>query len=345
MKLISIDALSSKGQVEDLIWQDEFNSGKLDSSKWKIETGTGVNGDWGTGQLDRATDRVENISFEDSITGAEEGCLVITTRKEKYIDRSYTSGRINTSGKASWGPGHRIAARIKPEDVKYQGQGFAFWTMPAEIPTGYDYIMWPQAGEIDIMEYIGSIPFNNLETIHYALFWENNQYHDWNHGHLGAYYNYENQQVPEPEEPGYGNFPPEKNDPFEHEMYIILSAGVGGSQNTYGGSIVDEAEFPCSVFIDWVRIYKLNENSSGIKSNDKSSRLKMYPNPVSNFLNVKIDNISDYTITITNILGKKVYKRKLDNSSKINISELNSGIYIASVSDGKLTMSKKIVKN
>jgi beta-glucanase (GH16 family) len=316
------------GEVGSLVWHDEFNSGHLDSSKWNYETGTGINGNWGTGQLDRATSRPENVSFQDGISGADGGCLVITTRKEDFMDRNYTSGRINTSGKAAFGPGHRIVAKVMPKGVRYQGQGFAFWMMPAEKPEGLSNIMWPQGGEIDIMEYVGSIPYNNLGTVHYAWFWENNEYRDWNHGHLGAYYNYETQQVPVPAEPGYGNYPPPANAPyagssgfhtygidwyedrmeffiddnvyhihyfndgdafakdgedqlavhtpdgrrvgvseysnhfeewypFEHKMFMILSSGVGGSDYTYGGPVVPEAEFPASVFIDWVRVYKL----------------------------------------------------------------------------------------
>ncbi|GAB2773884.1 glycoside hydrolase family 16 protein [Salinimicrobium soli] len=318
----------SPGEVGDLVWHDEFNQGQLDLTKWNYESGTGINGDWGTGQLDRATSRSENVSFENGIAGADGGCLVITTRKENYIDRNYTSGRINTSGKSSWGPGYRIVARVMPKGVRYQGQGFAFWMMPAEKPAGESHLMWPQGGEIDIMEYVGSIPYNNLGTVHYAWFWENNEYKDWNHGHLGAYYNYQDQQVPNPAEPGYGNFPPPSNapyagsasfhtygidwyhdrmeffvddnvyhihyfkdggaftedgeddmsvrtidgkrvgvseysnhfeewHPFEHKMFMILSAGVGGSDYTYGGPIVPEAQFPAAVFIDWVRVYKL----------------------------------------------------------------------------------------
>ncbi|WP_418501646.1 hypothetical protein [Flagellimonas sp.] len=45
--------------------------------------------------------------------------------------------------------------------------------------------------------------------------------------------------------------------PFEHRMFVILSAGVGGSDHTYGGPIVPEAQFPTSVYIDWVRVYRL----------------------------------------------------------------------------------------
>ena len=45
--------------------------------------------------------------------------------------------------------------------------------------------------------------------------------------------------------------------PFEHSFFAILSAGVGGNDNkTYGGAIVPEAIFPCSVYVDWVRVYK-----------------------------------------------------------------------------------------
>ncbi|WP_218017742.1 glycoside hydrolase family 16 protein [Formosa haliotis] len=331
-KQISIRVFVSEDENYDnageLVWSDEFNSGTLDTTKWSYETGTGINGDWGTGQLDYATDRKENVSFQDDIKGADGGCLVITTRKESYMDRNYTSGRIRTHNKASWGPGHRIVSRVYGRDVRHQGQGFAFWLMPQEIPKGQDHLMWPQGGEIDIMEYAGAIPYNNLGSVHYAWAWENNEYHDWNHGHLGGYYNYETKQTPNPTDPEYGNYPPLEDDfragsagfhtygidwfndrleffvdgnvyhihyfndgdghhvdgqdqksvttingkrvtvseysnhfdewhPFEHSMYAILSAGVGGSNYTYGGPIVSEAEFPCSVFIDWVRVYKL----------------------------------------------------------------------------------------
>ena len=107
---VILPVLGAEGQISGLVWEDNFNNGQLDLTRWNIETRTGVNGDWGIGQLDRA--RAENVTFDDNVPNAEDGCLVITTKDEFYIDRNYTSGRINTAGKASWGPNHRIVARV-----------------------------------------------------------------------------------------------------------------------------------------------------------------------------------------------------------------------------------------
>lgn len=319
-------------QGYSLVWNDEFDGNILDMANWNFETGTGVNGDFGTGQLDRATDRKENVSIKSNVYNANGGVLEITTRRETFMDRNYTSGRINTSGKVAFGPGNRIEARVWAKGVRYKGQGFAFWMMPAEKPANLDYIMWPQGGEIDIMEYVGAIPKYNLATVHYAWSWNNNAYADWNHGFKGGYYSYAEKQVPA-DNPKYGDYPVPANDenagsrtfhvyridwftdrlefaidnqiyhihyfndgtafdggvadgqdkdskeiintkrtyvseysnhfaewsPFEHKFFMIFSAGVGGKDDlTYGGAIVPEAIFPCSTYIDWVRVYKRN---------------------------------------------------------------------------------------
>ena len=180
-----------------LVWSDEFNGPVLDQTKWSYETGTGVNGDFGTGQLDRATDRPENVAIEQGVAGATGGALRISTRKEVFMDRNYTSGRINTKDKAFWGPNHRIVARVWPKGVRTQGQGFAFWMQGNEHPAGVTSLTWPQVGEIDIMEYVGSLPAYNLGTVHYAYRYNDNQYQDGNHGQHGGYYSFAEQQLPD----------------------------------------------------------------------------------------------------------------------------------------------------
>lgn len=312
-----------------LLWSEEFNGTSVDTTRWNIETGTGINGDFGTGQIDRATARPENVHIEKGVANADGGCLVLTTRKEFYIDRNYTSGRVTTQNKESWGPGHRIEARIWTRDVKYKGQGTAFWMGPDEMPAGQDHLMWPQGGEIDIMEYVGALPFVNLGSVHYAWEWNNNEFAGWNHAYQGSSYSYRDKQVPG-EEPAPGGWPvadgnPDAgsggfhiyridwfNDrlefsvdnnvyhihyfydgggfaadgqnqnevrtingkrtyvsefsahfpewtPFTHKFHLLLTTGVGGSDDrTHGGAIVPEAVFPCSTYIDWVRVFKRN---------------------------------------------------------------------------------------
>lgn len=76
------------------------------------------------------------------------------------------------------------------------------------------------------------------------------------------------------------------------------------------------------------------------------SRLNVYPNPSSNEIHISIDgeNLDNYEIIITNILGKK--QSIENNSSEVNISELISGIYFISATsiDGKQRFIEKFVK-
>ena len=420
--------------VKDLIWSDEFNDGSLDLTKWSYETGGGVDGQWGTGQLDWATDRTENVSFQNDIAGADTGCLVITTREEQMSGREYTSGRVRSAGKASWGPGHRIVTRVLPRDVKYKGQGFAFWMMPDEKPSNVSSLMWPQGGEIDIMEYVGSIPYQNLGTVHYAWFWMDNQWVDCNHGMKGGYYNYEEQQgVLVADNPDYTTVPPAaddvnsgstdfhtygidyfnnrieffvddnvyhihyKNDgggsehgfivdgedeeadatidgkkvfvseyshhfnewfPFNHNMYAILSAGVGGADDrTYGGRIVDDAIFPCSVFVDWVRVYEIEDDSELILPQEPTEptamenvkvhqayKINMYPNPVSEVLTININPQKNNSLLIRDITGKAIYYEQNFTSGNIDFTQFNKGAYMVIVKNDDLSISEVIVK-
>ena len=293
------------------------------------------------------------------------------------------------------------------------GQGFAFWMMPDEVPDGWNSIMWPKGGEIDIMEYVGAIPFHNLGSVHYAWFWQNNEWADWNHGHKGAYYSYESKEVPDPAEPGYGNYPPDENNPnagsyqfhtygidwytdrmeffiddnvyhihylndggafakdgedgfaiqtkdgrrvgiseysnhfeewypFEHKMYAILSAGVGGSTYSYGGVVVPEAEFPCSVFIDWVRVYKL-ESTVGIETVSSEAGFKVYPNPVKENLNIQSVVPGEYQVMLFDVTGRAVMQRICSASVTIGVSGFVEGCYMLVIDNGEQTVSKKII--
>ena len=77
-----------------LVWNDEFDSDTLDTTKWAFQYGTGseygLDG-WGNSELQYYTDREDNVRIED-------GKLIITAVKEEkpYQGMPYTSARLRT---------------------------------------------------------------------------------------------------------------------------------------------------------------------------------------------------------------------------------------------------------
>ena len=80
----------------------------------------------------------------------------------------------------------------------------------------------------------------------------------------------------------------------------------------------------------------------------------VYPNPFSNNLFIdcsKLANQTEVVVQITNLTGKTVYRETKYDSEynpklQINLSGIDSGIYIASVTDADLnTITQKIIKN
>ncbi|MGR7813461.1 M64 family metallopeptidase [Lacinutrix undariae] len=78
--------------------------------------------------------------------------------------------------------------------------------------------------------------------------------------------------------------------------------------------------------------------------------ISMFPNPSSNVVNFKLENLlnKNITIKITSIDGKQVKTINLNNSqnTQIDISALSAGIYITNFYDNNvLIASKKLIKN
>lgn len=73
----------------------------------------------------------------------------------------------------------------------------------------------------------------------------------------------------------------------------------------------------------------------------------LYPNPAHNFITIKPKeiNISNYSISITNILGEKVFTNKLlNNNENIDISRLVNGVYFLIIKDNINQIIKKFIK-
>jgi len=88
-------------------------------------------------------------------------------------------------------------------------------------------------------------------------------------------------------------------------------------------------------------------NTMSISENELSyNNIKIYPNPVSNKLNLVFDRPMRVDISLTDITGKQAYSITLNtNKTTINTQGFPKGAYILSVKTGDKTLTKKIIIN
>jgi hypothetical protein len=232
-----------------LVWSDEFNGSSINTANWSFETG---GGGWGNNELENYTSRTENARISN-------GALIIEARRESFGGSAYTSARMKTQGKQSFGINTWVEARIDAP----QGQGIwpAFWMLGNSIST----VGWPSCGEIDIMEIKGQNPAQNFGTIHWADV-------NGNHASFGGIYNSSTSlsagfhtyaisrtatsikwyvdriQYAEANISGGINSTSEFQGPF----FILLNVAVGGN---FVGSPDGSTVFPQQMQVDWVRVW------------------------------------------------------------------------------------------
>ena len=168
-KKIKISNPFKKKKVEwELVWRDEFDENKLDSSKWSYwENGN----PWSSGNyLDENGNLVDQYGFQakqyyqrDNVR-LENGYLIITVKKEddKTVkidgkDRKilYSSGAVHTKDKFSIHEGKIEMRATMPEGI---GTWPAFWTWPGDYSQA---VGGPAKEEIDIFEIYG----DNLKRV------------------------------------------------------------------------------------------------------------------------------------------------------------------------------------
>ena len=242
-----------------LIWADEFDGAALDPAKWGHD-GSRNKAGWYNGELQYYGARPENVRVE-------QGHLIIEARREtlapaQYPDwggQDYTSGKIMTRGKAAWTYGfYEIRAKLPCA----RGTWPAIWMMPeAAAP-------WPDGGEIDIMEQVGSQPNVVHGTLHSALFVHTkgtqrgaetaipdncDAFHlyqlDWRPDAIRigvdgrAYMKVRNDQPG-----GRGAWP------FDAPFHLILNLAMGGSWA--GAKGMDNVALPQRMEVDYVRVWQ-----------------------------------------------------------------------------------------
>lgn len=239
------------------VWSDEFNTpGMPDSTKWDFLNQKGFN------------DEQEYYTKKESKNAwIEDTTLIIELRKEPYLSANYTSAMLVSKYKGDWLYGKfEIRAKVPAGS----GSWPAIWMMP----TDEEYGAWPKSGEVDIMEYIGVNPNNLYFTTHY-------QGITGTHSQSGTF-----TTISQP----FNKFvtftlvwTPTKLEwyadnklchsyaktaddpriwPYNKMFYMILNLAYGG----WGGAI-DDTKLPHKFYIDYVRVYQLQETAGPFSLN------------------------------------------------------------------------------
>lgn len=233
----------------NLVWSDEFNGSTISSANWGYDIG---NGGWGNNELQNYTSRTENARISN-------GILVIEARRENLGGSAYTSARLKTQGKQSFGINTWVEARIRAP----QGQGIwpAFWMLGNNIST----VGWPSCGEMDIMEIQGQNPFRNFGTIHWAdvngqhvsfggIFNSSSSlsagFHTFAISRTGTSIKWYVDRIQYAEANISGGI--NSTSEFQGPFFIILNVAVGGN---FVGSPDGSTVFPQQLQVDWVRVW------------------------------------------------------------------------------------------
>jgi len=243
-----------------LAWSDEFDDPAgtpPNPANWSYEIGDGNFG-WGNSELQYYTDDPANAAADGS------GNLAITLREADgslpcyYGPCEYTSARLISKHKKEFAYG-RIESRLRVPS----GTGIrsSFWSLGTDI----DVVAWPQAGEIDFMDYVGRLPdeiFGTIQGPGYSggssfgniyNFGEpvSNDYHtftvEWEPNLIKWYVDGILYHSAEPADlaPNEWVF----NDP----VYLLLNVAVGGN---FGGPVGPDLITPQSLLVDYVRVYQ-----------------------------------------------------------------------------------------
>ncbi len=219
-----------------LVWHDEFDGNKLDSSKWVAE--------------DAALEKNnEGEYYTPEDVSVHDGFLTLRSEKRDMGGRHYTSGLVETRGKFA-----RVYGRFEIRAKLPKGQGIwpAHWLMP-------DDDSWPP--EIDIMELIGHYPNRIYMTNHFTSAEGGPTWHG--DSFTGSDFSKDFHVFAvewEPDEirwyiDGVERFSTKENIP-NVPMRIILNTAVGGD---WPGYPTKKTVFPQFHDIDYVRVYaKIN---------------------------------------------------------------------------------------
>lgn len=246
-----------------LVFADEFDGDVIDTQVWQHQIGDGtaygLPAGWGNNELQYYTPYTYNSYVQN-------GVLNLVARDLPIGGYNYSSARLRTRGAFEFRYG-RVEGRIKVP--RGQGLWAAFWMLPTNSPYGG----WAASGEIDIIETVNQATSAH-GTIHHGGNWPNNVQ---NGGSLSGidfsqdFHVYAAEWTPDTirwfvdgqqyysvtSSTWYSTAAPTNpRAPFDTPFHLLLNLAVGGN---WPGNPNSSTVFPAELQIDWVRVYRIEQ--------------------------------------------------------------------------------------
>ncbi len=246
----------------DLVWSDEFNGDTLDTTKWRFD-----------GQNCRRNSELQIYadSMEDGNLQFDGESAIIVPKVETRVaadgfKRNYTSVEISTQSKHSWKYGY---FEIRAKQACGKNIVPAIWMMGYDYPTGS--CDWPYSGEIDIMERLNNDTTTESTLHHGGAYGQkhhkatgigtqsydhkiNEEFHNywlyWTDKYLIAGVDDAMHDIIDITKPELA----QAFRTFEHWLLINVAMGM------FGNKVDDSQEDQWKMWIDYVRIYQLNDD-------------------------------------------------------------------------------------
>jgi hypothetical protein len=85
--------------------------------------------------------------------------------------------------------------------------------------------------------------------------------------------------------------------------------------------------------------------TTSVKRDVVNSEIQIYPNPFDDKLSIQTKGNREYSVELTTITGRTIYRSKIDgNFHQINLSDLSNGIYLVCVKSNNLVSVSKVIK-
>ena len=89
----------------------------------------------------------------------------------------------------------------------------------------------------------------------------------------------------------------------------------------------------------------LHVTNAGIAFNEIAQAISIFPNPVTNEVNIMIDGNKDIlTVEVMNTIGEVLYINKILDKLRISTENFPAGIYVLKLSNGTTSLCRKIIK-